>query len=159
MRTIEQIAQHYADAFEARTRNDGKEFVCLSDSHKGGELAEFVRTVHMGDDFDCLPNDWIYGEIADAFFRCTEYDHDKWEYINGDLEPEYMHARLLDWMREPYAAGWCTIAQNEGIVSTDSNIFDWMQAAQMIARRYIHESVHAWIEQQYEKQEEKTSER
>lgn len=70
---------NYLSYFDTKSRSEGesrKYFVILKDNAPE-DLQKLVRDIHKHEFNDCLPNDWIYATIYEAFkeLRHEELDN------------------------------------------------------------------------------------
>jgi hypothetical protein len=85
---------NYTQYFENKTRNDGKRFVCLKDDAPI-ELQNLIHDIHDGEFYGCLPNDWIYSMIWEAFSALKEDDIE-----NVSYEADIYNHDLANWFAE-----------------------------------------------------------
>ncbi len=92
----------YTQYFQTKTRvQSGDKFVCLT-GNAPEQLKDFIRQVHF-DCFDgCLPNDWIYRTIEEAF---EALNNDPIE--NCTIEADIYDSELIQWLQEPFAKCFC----------------------------------------------------
>ncbi len=131
----------YFKYFQEKTRlQSGTKFMCLTDDAPQ-ELKDLVRAIHF-DYFDgCLPNDWIYSVISEAF---DDLKHDDLRGVN--IEADIYNCDLIKWLENPFAVGIVDecIQEDGGCIG----IIDRIQAAQYRAKSMIYQAVIDWIEEQ-----------
>ena len=114
--------------FITKKRENGEEFTCLKDNNHYEELRDVMMSVHGIT--DSLPNDFIYGTVADICSISLNYDrmdYDIISEISDGLTDIYNHD-LLAWHKDFY---WLVDeAQEEGLFNEDTNQIDRIRAAQ-----------------------------
>lgn len=134
-----QQVKSYSDYFTAGTRADGSQFMKLVQDAPE-ELKEFIRSVHQ--DWNCLPNDWIYDKIHDAM--CL-YDDG---YDLEDCEPDLdcYNSELIKWLENTYADAFCdqVIAEYQ-----PKTLFDIIRLAQHTAASEIISKTYQFISNNY----------
>jgi hypothetical protein len=140
---IEQLAQKYLDFFERKKREStGKYFYCMKEN-RPEELHDLVYEIH--NNYDLLPNDWIYEVICEAFEAVT----DGTEYLDADVYTN----DLLEWSKNGYAQS--EIA--EAIEEFDKGYKDLsglISYAQSNVKNYILSVVTVFLEDRLEEIEE-----
>lgn len=129
----------YSKYFEVKKRLNGNEFCCCTEDTPES-LRELIRDVHGL--FTCLPNDWIYETISDAFDALQNDELDNCS-INADVG-EY---DLIKWLQFPYAREKVQECIDEELICTD-NFINMISGAQYEAMRDIYHAVNDWIELQ-----------
>ena len=89
-KTIQEIAQDYADRFEQRTREDKSEFWTVKDDQKSEELTELIHTAHG----DMAPDDFRYAFIVDSLVAIAESSNAEEATLEADI---YTH-ELTSWL-------------------------------------------------------------
>lgn len=84
----------YTQYFESKTRNDGKQFVCLKDDAPI-ELQNLIHDIHYGEFYRCLPNDWIYSMIWEALSALKQDDIE-----NVSFEANIYNHDLANWFAD-----------------------------------------------------------
>ncbi len=142
-KTVEQKnAAWYAACFEHKQRGSGDRFTCLAD-HAPVALSQLVYDIHADYFGGCLPNDWIYATIAEAFDALAE---DALDDISIEADPYYN--QLYAWLGNSYAAEYC----NEAISSfsycklaDDYDLYAHIGIAQYMAKDRIYHAVNDFI--------------
>ena len=132
MDTQEEIERKdFIQYFTRGTRTDGKSFYkCVEACPE--ELRDLIRHIHT-EYFGCLPNDWIYETIRDAFNELQDCSFD-----SLSLEPDCYYSHLYAWFGEPYAYEYC----NEVLEETGyKDIYAIISSAQYIAKERIYRAV------------------
>lgn len=100
--------------FVSAKRNNGKEFVKLVNGVPT-YLYELCRKIHkeLG---TCLPDDWIYGRIWEAFYAIeVDYSHLEFEErvdaILQDFQGDIYNNDLLEWLK----TGWSLSMYEEAV--------------------------------------------
>ena len=140
------MRKNYANYFTWGKRKDEKDYCYLADG-RPEELQDFVRSVHFDHFGGCLPNDWIYEQLALAF---DELSKDDLEDIAIEADPYYRD--LANWLQEPFAHEYC----NEMLEELCENPKQWTQQdiytiigyAQWLAKDRIYHAVNDWIHQE-----------
>lgn len=113
-------AEHLATYFVSKTRDNGTEFVYLSEEAPQ-TLRDAVKEAHE----DVLPNDWVYGTFADLLQKISEYNCETVDEIDDEYRHEivdgcvdiYTHD-LTAWLHENQALSYLEDAC-EGFVKED----------------------------------------
>lgn len=109
------------------------------------ELREFIRGVHFDYFSGCLPNDWIYRKIYDAFFEMQELDTDDAERLIDEIEGDPYNSQLLEWAAESYADGFLNDQMEE---LHFLNFYELIGTAQTYAIRIIYHEVLEYLQDQ-----------
>ena len=134
----------YSQYFETKTRKSTQEpFVCLKDEAPQ-ELKDFVQQVHFNHFYKCLPSDWIYSAIWEAFDNLSMDDIDD---ITIEADPYY--SELYKWFGEPFANEFCTECIEEGLIDP-KNVYQIIASGQWLAKERIYHAVNDFIQQQKE---------
>lgn len=123
--------------FKRKHRPNGDWFTLLSiDAPE--ELKQLVNNIHLKH-FDCLPNDWIYEQISNAF---GELEHDKLEDIT--IESDCYNSGLYKWLAETYATTFIEeFAEENG---SCNDIYHMIGAGQQLAKQRIYDLVNEFLE-------------
>lgn len=142
MDTQEEIERKdFIQYFTRGTRTDGKSFYKCVDACPE-ELRDLIRHIHT-EYFGCLPNDWIYGVIHEAFLDLKDMDVDD---VTIDSDP--YNSELYNWMGESFADKYCAKAMQEGLYCPDSDgfsIYGLIGWAQWYAKTEIYHAVNEFI--------------
>lgn len=136
----------FSDYFITKKRLNESIFYCLDES-RPDFLHEFVYSVHKF--FDILPSDWIYEQIADAFYELETESEENRESIISQLEPDIYYRQLEEWLREPFAFECIENAIEEWAYER-GNIYNQISLGQLYAKDYIYNRVKEFLED-YEK--------
>jgi hypothetical protein len=130
----------YTSYFTESERLDGKKFVKLT---KGTpeKVKDLVMKIHM-EHFDCLPDDWIYRTISEAF---SDLQNDSLENITIEANPYYTD--LWEWLGNSYAKGFCNEALQEGITD-QKDIYNIIGCGQYMAKELIYHAVDEFLERE-----------
>lgn len=134
-------AKKYSEYFIVKKRNETNEsFFSLSqDAPK--ELTKLVYDIHQ--DFDCLPNDWIYSIIVEAFEELEETPLDNCSY-----EADCYYNSLYKWFGEPYANELCSEYLTEFGCGIDTiSMYTIIGNAQYLAKDRIYRFVDEFLEE------------
>jgi hypothetical protein len=137
----------YSQYFEERIRDNNKEkFICLKDEYPE-ELKGFIKQVHFESDFQgCLPNDWIYKTIYEAFVD-LEQQQNIIEEVN--IQADIYDYDLKLWLLNPYADEFCNYVLEEGLAlkrnAESEQIMEVLQCAQWHAKDIIYHLVHRFL--------------
>lgn len=82
----------YSNYFETKKRQNGDKFFCLKENSPQ-KLKDLIKDIHFNHFYDCLPNDWIYETIYNAF---EELELNTIENIN--IETDVYFSDLCDWL-------------------------------------------------------------
>lgn len=136
----------YYQYFQTKERNvDDRSsfFTCLTDDAPE-DLSDFIHKIH-DDYFDaCLPNDWVYAVISNAF---EEIHHDKIDDIMIEADPYYYD--LVKWLHNGFADGYCNKALSEGL-NEGTDVHDIIGWGQFMAKECIYQAVNEFIEEERE---------
>jgi hypothetical protein len=126
----------------AKRRDMGLSFTkCTDDAPQ--KLNDLVRKVHGY--FDCMPNDWIYENIAEAFDWLAT---DKLEDVN--MEADIYYHELNTWLNNPYAAGLCDEVMQE---DRYDRFYSAIECAQIRAKYMIYEAVNEFLQEESAEEE------
>lgn len=129
-----ETVKDYGQYFEVKTRNEGGDYIAMKDSTPNEvkeELKSFIFEVHQ--EFGgCLPNDWLYLIISEAFEMLEEENIDE---VAIEADPYYKD--LYTWFGEPYAHELCQKVIEEGI-SEINDVYNIIATAQYLAKRKIY---------------------
>jgi hypothetical protein len=104
------------------------------------ELQELIRKIHKEYFCDCLPNDWVYETIHDAFL---DLENDCLDDIN--LEADCYYHQLYEWLGNPYGHEYC----NEVLEEFDpKDMYQIISAAQERAKDRIYREVDEFIKEE-----------
>lgn len=107
------------------------------------ELKELIHMIHKEYFCDCLPNDWIYETIHDAFL-VLELADDAIDNIN--LEADCYYNKLYEWLGNPYGHEYCNEVLEEGLELKD--IYQIIGTAQERAKDRIYRAVDDFIKEE-----------
>lgn len=138
----------YTKYFERVRRPNGIKFVKLTNDAPEN-LRDLINTIHKKHFCNCLPNDWIYEVIHDAFddfnFNLLEditieaniYNHDLayWFYNNCN---QYAHEYCNEWLEDCYYK------------DLNIDMIEIIRKAQEVAKIRIYCLVNDFIQQQKE---------
>lgn len=116
-----------------RTRGQSY-FKCTEDAPD--DLKDLIRAIHGL--FDCMPDDWIYEQIWEAF---DDLDTNFIEDIHNEPHP-YL-SELYAWLGEPYARHLCDQVIGEGWRL--EGIYEIIEEAQVRAKDIIYRAVDDFI--------------
>jgi hypothetical protein len=133
----------YTIYFTEGTRIDGTKFVKLVDNAPI-KLQELIKEIHINKFRDCMPNDWIYGTILEAF---SDLKNDSLEDIT--IEADSYNADLLEWLGNSYSEELCNEAIEEEIWDR-KNIYNLISSGQSIAKELIYNSVNEFMQEDEE---------
>ena len=91
---------NYSQYFITKSRDCGHDFICTNEEAPK-ELKDLIQDIHMNG-FNCMPNDWIYRTIMEAF---EELEESKLEDI--DISADSYYSDLYKWFGEPFAHEFC----------------------------------------------------
>jgi hypothetical protein len=130
--------KNYSQYFHDKQRLDGTSFICKTDDCPES-VSELVYDIHS--ELDSLPNDWIYGEIADAFDDLAENN------INDiPIEPDATYSTLFKWFYEnSFAVCMCDEAQ-ETCEKQYATVTDLINEGQWYCRDLIYRRVNEFLE-------------
>jgi hypothetical protein len=134
----EETRKDYHEYFIQKTRTDGKPFFCLVDGAPE-DLSELIRSIHRDEFGDCMPNDWIYEIIYNAFEDLSGQDL---EDIN--IEPDCYNKDLIEWFMNPYGDWICNDARQE-YGCENLGILEQISCGQEYAKRMIYNTVNNFI--------------
>ncbi len=131
---------NYTQYFVEKTRSDGNKFVACTDDAPEC-IRDLIREIHFSFFDGCLPNDWIYKIIVEAFEELEENDLD-------DVYPESdcYYWELKKWFLEPFADKYVEEAMELGL----TRIYEVIGLAQTNAKQNIYYAVNEFLEQQRE---------
>ncbi len=137
---------NYTQYFDYKKRDNGTSFYCLNDNAPD-RLRDFIREVHQGDEFDCLPNDWIYEVIHNAFEEIIDTD-----LVQFSVEADCYRSELKKWALEPFSDYFIDHALYNygGIVKEYSELLGFAQAD---AKETIYNRVLEFLREQKEGEE------
>jgi hypothetical protein len=155
--TLSAIVSSFANAFTTDKRQDGTEFIKLAEGSPEW-MVDAVRSAHA----DMLPEDVKYKMISECADRLVGHiDDDAEDFdsvesgeIADSLVDIYNMARL-EWLASSlYRADYCDDAQNEGLVSDDSDMFQRIGMGQYMEYSEILHSLMSSLQSVYEDQED-----
>lgn len=128
----------YTNYFTHSKRVDGATYCYLRDDSPEA-LRDLVYAIHR-DHFDgCLPNDWLYAQIFDAFSNDPQVDPQT-DVYNHDL---------TKWLHEnAFAIGVCNEAVEQMGCGEMTDIIGWISLGQLYALQMIHDAVSVFLEAQ-----------
>ena len=132
----------YNEYFETKIDQDDKKRIILS-SNASVELQNLVRDIHRELNSN-WPEDWIYDNIYEAFFKIEEeYDKDvAIENILNDIEPAIYNTDLIEWSKSYYAQCLIDEATEElGYTDFIAIIRNGQYKALDIIYRLVHEFI------------------
>ena len=145
MRT--KIKTNYSQYLQTSKRVDGKIYVkCVEGTPE--KLREFIRSLHMNE-FDCLPNDWVYQVIMEALEQLEGNDND---IDDCSFEADCYYSELQKWLGEPYAHGFCNEVME--FFDNSKDIYKVIGQGQYLAKRRIYEAVSEFLSEQNTEEEE-----
>lgn len=143
--TKKQYSQYFTSAKRVDT---DKHFIKCKDEAPE-ELRDFIREVHFEYFEKCLPNDWIYQTILEAFENLEENNID-----DLNIEPDCYYSELYEWLGNPFAHGFC----NEGLLLLDGcnapDIYQVIGQGQALAKEEIYRAVNEFLSDQEEENQE-----
>lgn len=131
--------QEYSQYFETAKRINGDEFIRLTENVPKS-LRNLIYNIHLHSFGGCLPNDWIYKIILEAF---EELEIDSLEDINIEADP--YNNDLANWLLNPFSSEYCQEAQEEGFVSDKSTIYERIGYGQELAKQRIYDTVNNFL--------------
>lgn len=145
---------NHTNLFEKRTRVNGEEFYCLTDKADKDrpDVKELIKATHESLGAFPWPEDWIYDQIYWAFhaFEDRGYfdDEDDYHRFLGELEPEYVNCKLLDWAKH----GWAEIFIQDQLDEMEGTItfFNIILQAQLRAITLIYDKTYQFLLEQKE---------
>jgi len=129
--------RQYGKYLQLAYRADGTGYTCKTDDCPQ-DLERLIYAIH--DEFDAMPNDWIYNTIANAFEAMEEEDC-TWE--DCSIEADVYNSDLYTWFGEPYAATFIEEYVNE--FSETKDIYTMIAGGQWRAMERICMSVIEFI--------------
>ena len=134
----------YSQYFQSAVRTSTqKEFIKLKEDAPK-ELETLIREIHFRIFEGCLPNDWIYKTILEAF---EELEENKLDEIN--IEADCYYNDLYTWLGEPFAHGICNEYLEEFAYKT-TKIYELIASAQWLAKDKIYNAVNEFMEEHNE---------
>lgn len=134
----------YTQYFERRRRHGTEnEFYALKEKAPES-LRDLIQNIHMEEPFGCLPNDWVYEAIYNAFEELPNYDYDLERCIN-DLESDPYYNQLHDWLHNSFAHNCIEEAREIGLISGESDLYQQIGRGQILAKEAIYTSVMEYI--------------
>ncbi len=147
----------YTKFFQTKTRpaqmGPQSQFVCLIDDCPD-KIRDLIWNIHFDhfDHFDaCMPNDWIYQTIFEAFEALAEDDMD-----NVNIEVDAYYSDLTKWFSNPFAPGYCNEILETG--SEFTNIYTVLEMAQCDAKYHIYHAVNDFLQAQEEQEQPENGE-
>jgi len=131
------MRKEYYKHFEAASRGE-KSFIKLKDNAPE-ELGELIREIHFNHFGKCLPNDWIYKTIMEAFEELEENS-----LVDITIEADVYYTDLYKWLGEPFAHEFCNEAMEEAFCEKNE-IYSIISAGQYLAKNVIYTSVNDFI--------------
>lgn len=132
--------QQYSRYFICDQRIDGVNFMKLT-NEAPEELRKLIYDIHQ--EFDrCMPDDWIYDVIHDAF--CQHDDGETLDNIN--LEPDPYHSNLYKWLGEAFADEFINHAMKE--FGEFKDIYHLIGMAQVMAKENIYSRVFSFFDEE-----------
>lgn len=127
----------YNEMFTTKKRTDGTRFIAFD----GPEyVRDFIRDVHFDYFGGCLPNDWIYEKISEAF---EELENNGNDIDRCYYEPDCYYRELIEWMQEPYAHGFINEAMRD--LGPFKDIYDQISVGQYQAIDAIYRAVNEFL--------------
>lgn len=127
----------YTQYFQSKQRPNGTMFVCRTDDCPE-VIQELIFSIHKNCFDGCLPNDWIYETIWDAF---EALKHD--DFYNCTIQPDDYNFELIKWLQNPYSVWLCNDFGGE-----ETDIIKMIGEGQREAIRMIYQEVDEWIKDQ-----------
>jgi hypothetical protein len=128
---------NYSTYFETRTR-DGKTFIACKDETPQ-EVKDLIRDIHFKCFNGCLPNNWIYQIIMEAFEELEDNDLDD---ITIESDPYY--SQLNEWLTNPFAHEYCNQVIDE--IPDMKDIYQIIGFGQYLAKRAIYDAVNDFMQ-------------
>lgn len=141
--TIKTPRREYSRYFGRNTRTNGDDFTFLTEENPK-ELQDLIQEIHKNEFEDCLPNDWIYETVRRAFDELSDEGYDI-DDLNIESDP-YYHS-LLEWLNNPYSAGFCNEAACDGLTD-GKDIYVTIGWGQMLAMERIYRAVNDFIQEE-----------
>jgi hypothetical protein len=143
------MKQKFNQYFEMTVRKSNGEIISTLKEDKPESLKKLVFEIH--DHFDCMPNDWLYSIIQEAFENIEENysDNTDIDTILSDLSSDLYYSDLLDWLSNPFAPELMDEAEQE---YGYKDFYSLIQNAQLLAKDKIYRIVNDFIEEQTEEE-------
>lgn len=142
--------KQYHNFFESRERtlykgspDEKKQIFSTCKDDCPALLQDFVYRVHKEYFEGCLPNDWIYETIHNAFLELANDDLDD---IHLEADPYY--SQLYEWFGNPYADSYCEQVMADGFCETKKGIYDVIGWAQWQAKQAIYTAVNEFMQEE-----------
>lgn len=138
----------YAELFESAKRNNSDEMFVRKKTDEYEDLNELIQDIHNA--LHCgLPDDWIYGEIWEAFEVLEENDIE-----DLSIEADCYHHQLLKWFSQCNCApSCCDEALEEGLLEGVNEIWKIISGGQWFAKDRIYRMVYEFIQEDEEEEE------
>ena len=152
-RTVQELAQELAEAFEGATRTDGAKYRRLKDGSPEW-MSDVIREAHG----DMLPDDWRYECIEDAAVAIADADGadelDELEFEFSDNVDVYS-SDLIAWLgSHGHRQGYCDDAVDELGYDGKGGIESVIRCGQFLERREVFASVLRQLEELAEDEED-----
>ena len=136
----------YRQYFVVKERRDGTTFTCLIDNAPV-ELTNLIHDIHREHFFHCMPIDWFYKTIRNAF---EELHVDPIEDITIESDP--YNFQLTKWLHEncdTFANEYCTEwLEDCCLIGSKLDMMAIISGAQQLAKERIYHAVNDWIQEQ-----------
>lgn len=135
----------YSQFFETKNnRTENKLFTCCTDNTPDS-LKALIQAIHSDFFGNCLPNDWIYQTIREAF-EALEED----ELENCTIESDIYNSELTLWLHEngnAFAIEACEEAM-EALPNKPYTLLKIIGEAQFLAKHRIYHAVNDFMVEQ-----------
>lgn len=154
-KTLKQLCQEFSQSLIVDVRNDGKQFTKLVDGHPQWML----HAVHVAHG-DMMPEDKKYSMIGECLEKLAEQLDDAAEdfdnvdsgEIADSLIDIYNYDRILWLASHLERAYYCDDAQSDGMVDSETSMFDRLGMGQYMEYREILDILKCEIQEQYDEQ-------
>ncbi len=124
----------YSEFFKSKTRPDGSTFMVAHGAPS--ELEELIKLIHFSIFEGCLPNDWVFEIISQAFDDLEETPFD-----DITLECDVYYHDLWKWFGNGFAHGFCNEAMEEGLCEGLKDIYAIIGWGQYLAKQRVYAAV------------------
>ena len=92
----------YTQQFEWKKRDNGTYFYCIKEDE--GALYDLIHSIHEEQFYGCLPDDWVYGQIYNAFEALEDHiSDDDFDRACTEIQTDVYTNDLLEWAKWPIA--------------------------------------------------------
>lgn len=133
----------YSQYFETAERADTNENFTRLKDNAPEILNELIQEIH-GTFYNCLPNDWIYSVILEAFEAFEENELDDYT-----IEADIYNSDVLNWLYEngnAFAIQYCNDYLEE-FGTRSKEIIQFISGGQSLAKDKIYHKVNDFIQE------------